>query len=84
MKVYTIKKTRTGGRGPSPDRVEEIKGTIEELTKYFKYTLECGWSWNKKINTKPKTLAALVKNINASFDETQGACYARTYVEAVL
>jgi|GEM_PF-2637743 len=43
-------------------------GTLEELTNDFGYTLEVGQSWqhekgNKKINRKPKSIAALVTNI---------------------
>ena len=42
-KIFTIIKTRRG-----KDR--ETTGTLEELINYFSYTLECGNSWNKKIN----------------------------------
>ena len=64
IKEYTILKTscRTGA-------TREITGTLEELKKYFKYTLECGESWqeekgNHKINTNPKSINALINNLN--------------------
>ena len=68
MKEYTIRSTRYRfGYGKSS--TNEIKGTIQELIKYFKYTLEVGQSWerekgNYKINTNPKTGKALVSALN--------------------
>lgn len=67
-KVYTIIKHRRG-------KDSEFTGTIEELTKTFGYTLECGNGWNPRINRNPKTAAALVKALNQSVQETQGSCY---------
>ena len=63
MKQFTIIIHRSG----RPDR--ETSGTLEELTKYFGYTLEKGYSWqwergNKKINRQPKTIASLITNLN--------------------
>lgn len=52
-----------------------IKGTIEQLRNYFGYTLECGHSWNNKINMHPTTYKGLLSAINKSFHETQGCCY---------
>ena len=48
---------------------EPIIGTIDELNKHFKYTLEKGASWehekgNKKINLNPRSGKVLVKNLN--------------------
>ena len=62
MKEFTIKKDRKG-------RTDETSGTLEELIAYFKYTLECGKSYqhekgNKKINMTPKTVKALVTQLN--------------------
>lgn len=57
-----------------------VKGTITALTKYFGYTLDCGHSWNQKINTKPKTYKSLISNLNKSYQETQGGCYDQDYV----
>ena len=45
-------------------------GTIEYLIeRTFGYTLECGHSWNEKINPRPKTKKSLVKALNASAEE---------------
>ncbi len=60
-----------------------IEGTLEELTQYFGYTLECGHSWNPKINKNPKNLKSLISNINKSYKETQGSCYDPDYVSEV-
>lgn len=70
MKTYTITKTRTRN-----NTTTTATGTVEELVKNFKYTLECGNSWNSKINTNPKTAKALVNALNKSVAETQGSCY---------
>ena len=67
-KIYTIVKTRRG-----KDR--DTSGTLEELIKYFSYTLECGNSWNRKINRNPKNINALLKALSQSVAETQGGCY---------
>lgn len=62
MKIYQIKMVRRG--------VERlIEGDLDTLTKYFKYTLEVGASYsmevgNCKINTKPKNIGSLLKNLN--------------------
>ena len=72
-KIYYINKYHRG-------RHTIIKGTIKGLTKYFSYTLDCGWSWNHKINTEPKTYKSLISNLNKAFHETQGSCYDQDYV----
>lgn len=79
-KIYKIKKTRSGMR----DTRETIfEGTLEHLRNgVFGYTLECGASWNPKINRYPKTIKALITAINKSYDETEGG-YTRSYVELV-
>ena len=51
-------------------RETEYTGTIEHLrTEVFGYTLECGNSWNSKINREPKTAKALVNALNKSAEE---------------
>ena len=76
-KVFKIKKTRG-------DRSNIFEGTLEHLIDgVFGYTLECGNSWNRKINRSPKSIGALVKAINASYDEIEGG-YTRSYVEHVF
>ncbi len=62
VKIFKIYHSKSG-RDYSP-----AIGTLEELTNYFGYTLEVGQSWehekgNKKINRRPKSIAALVTNI---------------------
>lgn len=66
--IYKIEKTRKG-------RTKVIEGTLQELTKYFGYTLECGNSYNSKISRNPKTAAQLVKCLEMSVQETQGGCF---------
>lgn len=65
------------------DRTTVYAGTVEELVKsVFGYTLECGWSWNHKINRNPKSVSALVTALDKSVEETQGGCYNRDYYYA--
>lgn len=61
-------------------------GTLAQMTKAFSYTLECGYSWNRKIKTADqiKNLKSLVSNLNKSVDETQGGCYERDYYEEAM
>lgn len=66
-KTYTIEITRVSLW--SDNKVRYETGTLEELIRYFGYTLECGKSWqnepgNKKINTNPRTAKSLVANLN--------------------
>lgn len=61
-----------------------IKGTLKELTEYFGYTLDCGHSWNGKINTNPKTYKSLISNLNKSYHETQGTCFDQDYVTEAI
>ena len=75
-KTYKIKKTYRG-------RDTETEGTLEELIKYFGYTLEIGNSWNKKINREPKTINSFVKNLQASYEEKEASCYERTSIELI-
>ncbi len=74
MKTFTIVKTRRG-------KETETTATLEEHIKYFAYTLECGNSWNSKINRNPKTAAGLVSALNKSVAETMGSCYDPDYYE---
>ena len=79
-KIYQVKKIRSGMR----DTQETIfEGTLDHLKSgVFGYTLECGASWNPKINRNPKTINALIKAINMSYDEIEGG-YTRSRVELV-
>ena len=47
MKTYTIIINRCG---PVKNDSREVTGNLEYLLQYFSYTLECGASWNSKIN----------------------------------
>ncbi len=45
-------------------------GSIEHMNnRVFGYTLECGNSWNSKINRYPKTARGLVTALNKSAEE---------------
>ena len=72
-KTFKIQKTRRGN-------TSTIEGTISELVQHHKYTLDCGKSWehekgNSKINTEPKTIKSLVKNLNnADNNSAQNGC----------
>jgi len=57
-----------------------VEGTLAYLIDYFGYTLECGNSWNPKINRQPKTIKSLITNLNNSYSETMGCCYDPDYV----
>ena len=57
------------------------EGTLEELIQYHGYTLECGQSWeyekgNKKINRNPKSVKALITNLNNAVNNTAANGYA--------
>ena len=77
MKKYKVLKSHTKRED------KEIEGTLEELIKYFSYTLEIGNSWNKKINRNPKTIKSFITNLQNSFEEKESACYDRTFVELI-
>ena len=78
-KLYNIQMS-SFGRGGS-DRVSETgPRTIDELKKYFGYTLEIGRSWNQKIKHPAdiKTIKQLMTALEKSYEEKEGACYSRT------
>lgn len=75
VKSYIVIKSHTR-RGD-----KEISGTLEELIKYFGYTLEIGNSHKSNINRNPKTIKSFISNINKAFNVVEGACYERTYIE---
>jgi hypothetical protein len=75
-KTYTIRTTRN-------DRSMTFTGTVQELTEKFGYTLECGNSWNHRINRNPTTIKSLVSNLEKSYDAKERACYTRTQVELI-
>lgn len=85
-KTYKIMIKRYRFGGEASVRYEE--GTLEELIKYFSYTLEVGESWqhekgNKKINCNPKSAKSLVTNLNnAKANAAANGC-PNTYYELV-
>lgn len=73
MKNKTEYKVVYHRHGYSRPESREIVGTVESLTQYFSYTLECGRSWEghrgcKKISLHPRGIESLIKNINNAFD----------------
>jgi hypothetical protein len=79
-KIYQVKKIRSG---MSSTQETIFEGTLDHLKSgVFGYTLECGASWNPKINRNPKSINALIKAINMSYDEIEGG-YTRSRVELV-
>lgn len=83
-KVFTIRGTYSGFRERAP---RLVTGTLEELKKYFKYTLECGQSWqrekgNYKINIDPKSIKSLVSSLNKAEHNT-GRSFQAWYYELV-
>ena len=73
MKTYTIIIQKNGNS-------REVSGNLQELQKHFSYTLDVGYSWNKKINTNPKTINTFVKNLQMSYEEQEAQCFNRTIV----
>lgn len=85
MKQFTIKETRYSFSGV---REKEVTGTLEELTEYFRYTLECGRSWerergNKKISLHPRTIRSLVTNLNNATNNAAANGYSGTSYSVV-
>lgn len=77
QKTYTIKKTYKG-------RESETSGTLEELHKYFGYTMEIGNSWEpKKVKLKCGNIKSFVNNLQKAYDVKEACCYERTFVELV-
>lgn len=77
-KEYTVIVKRYKNSFSSEYRETEYTGTMEYLVNdVFGYTLECGHSWDSKINDSPKTGKSLVKALN----ESANACrdYRTTY-----
>lgn len=64
-----------------PSRTTIWAGTIDELVNnVFSYTLECGNSWNHKVNRYPKSAKSLVTNLNKA---AEASCchYQDTYYD---
>jgi hypothetical protein len=64
----------------------ETTGTLEELIKYFSYTLKVGKSYerekgNRKINENPKNIKSLVDNLNNAKSNAAANGSSDTYYE---
>lgn len=59
-KVYYVKSIHKGRETIWEGTLEYLKGRV------FGYTLECGHSWNSKINRDPKTIKSLVNALEKS------------------
>ena len=79
-KVYLLKTSKDNGYG---NKERHVHGTVEQLTKYFGYTLEVGNSIDRRINRQPKTIASLVSNLRKAYDAKEASCYNRTFIEQV-
>ena len=81
LKPFTIAIHRNG-------RVTEVTKTLPEFLEYFKYTLECGKSWerekgNKKINMNPKSAKALITQVTNAGNNAAGNGYCSTLYSLV-
>ena len=76
-KSFKVCKTRKG-------RETIVEGDLDYLKDYFGYTLECGASWNRKINRYPKTIKSFIKNLQLSYEEVEASCYIRTHVKLII
>ena len=78
---YTIIKNRKGREVPVTD-------TLENLIRYFSYTLEKGNSWDKKVIKDPNKLMKMpidkfVSNLNRAKDAATGNGYDASTVYSV-
>lgn len=88
QKTFLIENKKTGSLGRTPTRYYYQEGTLSELIKAYGYTLECGKSWehekgNKKINTQPKSIKTLVKNLNDAVNNSAQNGYAGQWYSVV-
>ena len=75
VKKYILDKRYTGFANRSDRTLDPM--TLDELKKYFGYTLECGQSWNPKIKSASeiKSIKSFITNLNKSFDEKREMYY---------
>lgn len=81
MKEYTIKVTRHTNFGTARETI--WTGTVTELVDIFKYTLEVGHSYDRKINTNPKTIRSLLTAVQKASDVKYGSTYTCEVYELV-
>ena len=88
-KTYLVECANNGGYLSSrPTRYSYQEGTLEELIRAHSYTLECGASWqhekgNRKINQNPKTINALISNLNWATNNSASNGYSGKSYEVV-
>lgn len=75
-RIYTVVKHYNG-------REVVIERTLSDLIEYFGYTLQVGWSFDRKINKQPKTIKSFINNLNKAYAIKHGNCYDMPYVELV-
>ena len=78
-KTFTIKKVARSTFGSSV-REYTSEGTLQELVEAHRYTLETGASYeyekgNKKINCNPKSISALINNLNKAVNNSAANGY---------
>jgi hypothetical protein len=78
--VYTIECESSGSFGRGEPRYYYQTGTLEELINAYGYTLETGKSYerekgNKKIDMNPKSVKALVDNLNKAVNNSAANGY---------
>lgn len=86
-KIYKVRKYDYN-IGKNNIKPIETEGTLEELTEYFTYTLECGKQYekekgNRKISVKPKSIESLIKNVNNAFNNSASNGCAGKWIELV-
>jgi hypothetical protein len=88
-KTYLVQCSNNGGYFSSgPTRYYYQEGTLEELIGAYSYTLECGASWQhekgrSKINENPKSINALISNLNKAVNNSAANGYSGKYYEVV-
>lgn len=82
-KTYTIRTTKNRSMSNRAEQVFEKTGTLTELIEAFSYTLEVGYSWNKKIKLVPRNIKSFVKNLQDAYEEKEADSYERTIVSLV-
>lgn len=67
--IYSMARTRT----------YTLEGTLEELLEATRYTFEVGYSYNRKINLRPKTIKSFVSNYEKALEEQQNCPVSVSY-----
>lgn len=80
QKLFTVETRKVYCMVQREDSVNIVTDTLENLIKYFGYTLEIGNSWNNKIKRYPKTIKSFINSLQASYEEKEASCYDRTMV----